>query len=81
MTEQEYKDKVKTVDIGYHLDYCGHQMVENVYYGGYTGHDKGEARHVFCTTVDGANQYTFPLESIDFIVPHIERCVMVEEGC
>jgi GTP pyrophosphokinase len=42
--------------------------------------NKGEARHVFCTTVDGANQYTFPLESIDFIVPHIERCINKEEG-
>lgn len=58
--------KAKTVDIGYHLKYCGHRIVKNVYYGGYA-HD---SNHVFCTTVDSKNQYTFPVDSIEFIIPH-----------
>ena len=63
----EHNDKkAQTVDIGYCLDYCGHRVIQNVYYGGYA-HDHD---HVFCTTVDGANQYTLPINSIDFIIPH-----------
>ena len=59
-------EKAQTVDIGYNLDYCGHRIIQNVYYGGYA-HDSD---HVFCTTVDGINQYTLPVNSIDFIIPH-----------
>ncbi len=55
-----------TVDIGYYLEYCGHRIIKNVYYGGYA-HD---TNHVFCTTVDGKNQYTLPVNSIEFIIPH-----------
>lgn len=56
----------QTVDIGYNLKYCGHRVIKNVYYGGYA-HDHD---HVFCTTVDGKNQYTLPVNSIEFIIPH-----------
>ena len=63
--ESENKDE-KTVDIGYYLEYCGHRVIQNVYYGGYA-HDHD---HVFCTTVDGKNQYTLPVNSIEFIIPH-----------
>lgn len=56
----------QTVDIGYYLEYCGHKIIKNVYYGGYA-HDHD---HVFCTTVDGKNQYTLPVNSIEFIIPH-----------
>lgn len=56
----------KIVDIGYYLDYCGHRVIENVYYGGYAY----DSDHVFCTTVDGKNQYTLPVNSIEFIIPH-----------
>lgn len=59
-------DTEKTVDIGYYLEYCGYRVIKNVYYGGYA-HDHD---HVFCTTADSKNQYTFPVNSIDFIVPH-----------
>ena len=59
-------EKEKTVDIGFHLDCCGHKVIKNVYYGGYA-HDHD---HVFCTTVDSKNQYTLPVGSIDFIIPH-----------
>lgn len=60
------KDEEKTVDIGYYLDYCGHRVIANVYYGCYA-HDHN---HIFCTTVNGSNQYTLPIESIEFIIPH-----------
>jgi hypothetical protein len=59
-------DKGITVDIGYHLDYCGHRIIKNVYYGGYA-HDHD---HIFCTTADNKNQYTLPVDSIEFIIPH-----------
>jgi hypothetical protein len=74
--KSENKDEEKTVDIGYYLVYCGHRIIKNVYYGGYA-HDHD---HVFCTTADNKNQYTLPIESIDFVVPHMERCIMKEEG-
>jgi hypothetical protein len=62
------KDDVKaqTVDIGYYLEYCGHKIIKNVYYGGYT-YDK---EHVFCTTINGGNQYTLPVDAIEFVIPH-----------
>lgn len=59
-------EKEKTVDIGFHLDCCGHRVIQNVYYGGYA-HDHN---HVFCTTTDSKNQYTLPIDTIDFIIPH-----------
>lgn len=64
--KSENKDEEKTVDIGYYLDYCGHRVIKNVYYGGYA-HDHD---HIFCTTADNKNQYTLPLNSIEFIIPH-----------
>ena len=66
ITESENKDE-KIVDIGYYLDYCGRRVIKNVYYDGYVRDDHD---HVFCTTVDGKNQYTLPVDSIEFIVPH-----------
>lgn len=66
MFENTNENSAKTVDIGYYLEYCGHRVIENVYYGGYA-HDHD---HVFCTTVDGKNQYTLPVDSIEFIIPH-----------
>lgn len=59
-------DTPKNVDIGYYLEYCGHRVIKNVYYGGYA-HDHD---HVFCTTADNKNQYTLPIDSIEFIIPH-----------
>lgn len=64
----EIENTPKNVDIGYYLEYCGHRIIENVYYGGYA-HDHD---HVFCTTDDSLNQYTLPIDSIEFIVPHEE---------
>lgn len=62
---EDIKD-AKNVDIGYYLEYCGHRVIKNVYYGGYA-HDHD---HVFCTTADNKNQYTLPISSIEFIIPH-----------
>lgn len=62
----ESENKEKTVDIGYYLEYCGHRVIQNVYYGGYAR----DHYHVFCTTVDSKNQYTLPVDSVEFIVPH-----------
>lgn len=66
VVESEDDIKAKTVDIGFYLEYCGQRVIENVYYGGYAY----DSKHVFCTTVDGKNQYTFPVDSIEFIIPH-----------
>jgi hypothetical protein len=64
-TEKEV-ETYQTVDVGFHLDYCGHKIIKNVYYGGYAY----DHNHVFCTTVDSKNQYTIPVDAIDFIIPH-----------
>lgn len=66
MFEEIASKDEKTVDIGYHLTYCGRRVIKNVYYGGYA-HDH---EHIFCTTADYHNQYTLPIDSIDFIIPH-----------
>lgn len=72
--ESDIKE-VKNVDIGYYLEYCGHRVIKNVYYGGYA-HDHN---HIFCTTDDSLNQYTLPINSIEFIIPH-EDYDMVKES-
>ncbi len=64
---------VRTVDIGYCINGC-HRVVRNVFYGGYCNHSHN---HVFCTTTDCKNQYTFPLKSIEYIIPHEEDCVTI----
>ena len=63
---EDVENTSKNVDIGYYLEYCGHRVIKNVYYGGYA-HDHD---HVFCTTADNKNQYTLPIDSIEFIIPH-----------
>ena len=70
-TDEMFVEKVnpndaEPVDIGYYLDYCGHKIIKNVFYGGYAY----DTEHVFCTTVNGKNQYTLPKNSIEFIIPH-----------
>jgi hypothetical protein len=64
---KEFNDEL--VDIGYYLEYCGHRVIKNVYNGGYAyDHD-----HIYCTTADAKNQYTLPINSIEFIIPHIDK--------
>lgn len=57
--------KAQTVDIGYHLEYCGHKVIKNVYIDGYD--DNGT---LYCTDIEETVQYKLPTNSIEFIIPH-----------
>lgn len=67
---EEVKDneQVRTVDVGFHLDHCGHRVIKNVWQGGWAIACK--ERSVFFTTYDCKNQYTLPLSAIDWVIPH-----------
>ena len=56
------------VDVGYYLNYCGHQVLEKV--------KQGEISHksnkVYFNSEDDLNQYCLPLDSIEFVIPHYE---------
>lgn len=52
-----------TVDVGFHLDYCGHRVLKDVWQG-----ETGKIRHYY--TKDYEIQYIIPIENIDFIIPH-----------
>ena len=62
------------VDVGYNLDYCGHQVIENVQKMVCANADemvfKSDEKH---------EVYILPRRAIDFIVPHVEKCHTVEE--
>ena len=66
--EVDDNTQVRTVDVGFHLDYCGHKVLENVWQGGWA--DECKERSVFFTTYDSKNQYTLPLSAIDWVIPH-----------
>lgn len=66
--EVDDNEPVRTVDVGFHLDYCGHKIIENVWQGGWATECK--ERSVFFTTYDFKNQYTLPLSAIDWVIPH-----------
>ena len=53
----------RTVDVGFHFDYCGHRVLEDVLQG-----ETGKIRYYY--TKDYEIQYIIPIENIDFIVPH-----------
>lgn len=59
------EEKAQTVDIGYHLEYCGHRVIKNVYINGYD--DNGT---LYCTDIEETVQYKLPTGSIEFIIPH-----------
>ena len=59
---EEIKDE-KTVDIGYHLGYCGHRVLKDVLQG-----DTGVKRIYYTKNYD--TQYIIPIDAIDFIIPH-----------
>ena len=52
-----------TVDIGYHLKYCGHRVLKDVLQG-----DTGVKRIYYTKNYD--TQYIIPIDAIEFIVPH-----------
>ena len=54
-----------TVDVGFHLDYCGHRVLKDVEQCDIASHG-----HVFFNTKDDKNQYILPTDAIDFIIPH-----------
>ena len=61
-TEKESKT-YRTVDVGFHFDYCGHKVLEDVLQG-----ETGKIRHYY--TKDYEIQYIIPIENVDFIIPH-----------
>lgn len=56
-------DNNRTVDVGYHFDYCGHRVLKDVWQG-----ETGKIRHYY--TKDYEIQYIIPIENINFIIPH-----------
>ena len=56
------------VDVGYCLNYCGHQVLEKVSQG-IISHDINK---VYFNSQDDLNQYCLPLDSIEFVIPHYE---------
>ena len=61
--ESKIHSTVRTVDVGFHFDYCGHKVLEDVLQG-----ETGKIRHYY--TKDYEIQYIIPIENVDFIIPH-----------
>ena len=57
------------VDVGYCLNYCGHQVLERVSQGIISN----DINKVYFNSEDDLNQYCLPLDSIEFVIPHCER--------
>ena len=60
------REEERFVDVGYYLNYCGHQVLEKVKQGAIS-HNK-----VYFNSEDDFNQYCLPLDSIEFVIPHYE---------
>lgn len=56
------------VDVGYYLNYCGHQVLEKVSQGIISN----DINKVYFNSEDDLNQYCLPLDSIEFVIPHYE---------
>lgn len=62
------------LDVGFNLDYCGHQVIENV-------------QEMICASADEmvfrSNEkhevYVLPTNAVEFIIPHIEKHHTIEE--
>ena len=52
------------VDVGYHLEFCGHRVIENV------KQIINENGKIVFNSADNEEQYVLDKESIDWIVPH-----------
>ena len=66
VVESEDDVKAKTVDIGYHLEHCGHRLIKNVYIDGYDD----DSTYLYCVDIEETVQYKLPTDSIEFIIPH-----------
>lgn len=56
-------DNNSTVDVGFHLDYCGHRVLKDVWQG-----ETGINRRYY--TKNYEIEYIIPIDNIDFIIPH-----------
>ena len=56
------------VDVGYYLDYCGHQVLEKVIQGIVSN----DINKIYFNSEDDLNQYCLPSNSIEFVIPHYE---------
>ena len=65
MKEMEVR---RFVDVGYYLNYCGHQVLEKVSQGIISN----DINKVYFNSEDDFNQYCLPLDSIEFVIPHYE---------
>ena len=66
----------RLIDVGYCLNYCGHQVLEKVRQG-IISHDINK---VYFNSEDDLNQYCLPLNSIEFVIPHYERSEINESS-
>ena len=66
--EDEEATEPKTVDVGYYLEYCGEQHLEDVIHG-----FNAENNTICFTTSDRLNQYLIPKSAIKWVIPHIEK--------
>ena len=57
----------RLLDVGYYLNYCGHQVLEKVKQGAI------ENKKVYFNSEDDLNQYCLPLDSIEFVIQHCEQ--------
>ena len=62
--EYSFGGKVK-VDVGYHLDYCGHRVLKNV-----IDDDVPTIQKVHVYVGEDGTQYVLPTDAIDFVIPH-----------
>lgn len=60
------EEKAQTVDIGYHLEHCGHRIIKNVYIDGYDD----DSTYLYCIDIEETVQYKLPTNSVEFIIPH-----------
>lgn len=68
MFEDEDTKEEDTVSVGYYLHYCGHKVLENVYYEGIAEHDSN-----YIVFSNNDNCYMLPTDSIEFIVPYSHK--------
>lgn len=62
------------IDVGFNLEYCGHQVIENV--------EKmicADANEMVFKSDEKHEIYVLPTKAVKFIIPHVERCCTTVE--
>lgn len=62
------------LDVGFNLEYCGHQVIENV--------EKiicADANEMIFKSDEKHETYILPKKAIEFIIPHVGKCHTVEK--